>query len=52
MLLKAKRDRKFPDLSIGDKVHVLLTYDKFEKEHQPTFSDFKYEVDTIKEKHG
>ena len=27
--MKAKRNRKYPDLAIGDKVKILLTYDKF-----------------------
>jgi hypothetical protein len=52
MLLKAKRNRTYPILNKGDKVKILLKYDKFHKEHQPQFSDLKYEIEAIQEKHG
>ena len=50
--MKAKRNRKYPDLAIGDKVKILLKYDKFKKEHNPMYSDLKYEIENIEEKHG
>ena len=37
--MKATRNRKYPDLVIGDKVKMMLKYDKFNKEHTPTYSD-------------
>ena len=30
----------------------MLQYDKCKKEHQPTYSDLKYEIEKIQEKHG
>ena len=50
--MKAKRNRKYPDLAVGDKVKIILTYDKFHKEHNPTYSDLKYETEKHEEKHG
>ena len=50
--MKAKRNRKYPDLAIGDKVKIMLKYDKFHKEHNPKYSDLKYEIEKIEEKHG
>ena len=50
--LKAKRERKYPELKIGDKVKIMLKYDKFRKEHNPLYSDLKYEVEGIVEKQG
>jgi hypothetical protein len=52
MLMKAKRNRKYPDLAIGDRVKIMLKYDKFHKEHNPLYSDLKYEIEKIQEKHG
>ena len=50
--MKAKRNRKYPDLAIADKVKIMLKYDKFNKEHSPTYSDLKYDIENIEEKHG
>ena len=52
MLLKAKRNRKYPDLNIGDRVKIMLKYDKFRKEHNPTYSDLNYEIKKIEEKYA
>lgn len=50
--LKAKRDRKYPPIGVGSKVKILLKYNKFKKEHQPMYSDLKYDVEKIEERHG
>ena len=50
--MKAKRNRKYPDLAIGNKVKIMLKYDKFHKEHNPKYSDLKYEIENIQQKHG
>ena len=50
--LKAKRDRKYPDLKIHDKVKIMLKYNKMKKEHNPLYSDMKYEIEKIEEKNG
>ena len=50
--LKAKKDRKYPDLKIGDLVKIMLKYSKGKKEHNPLYSDTKYEIESIEEKHG
>ena len=50
--LKAKSDRKYPELKIGDKVKIMLKYNKMKKEHDPLYSDTKYEIVKIEEKHG
>ena len=50
--MNAKRNRKYPDVAIGNKVKIMLKYDKFHKEHNPKYSDLKYEVENIQEKHG
>ena len=50
--LKAKRDRRYPPLDIGSKVKILLKYNKMRKEHNHLYSDMKYEVEKIEEKHG
>ena len=50
--LKAKRDRKYPPLAVGDRVKIMLKYSKGKKEHNPTYSDTKYEIEKIEEKNG
>ena len=50
--LKAKRDRKYPELKIGDKVKIMLKYSTGRKEHNPSYSDTKYEIEKIEEKNG
>ncbi len=52
MLMKAKRNRKYPELFIGDRGKIMLKYDTFRKEHNPLYSDLKYEIEKIEEKHG
>ena len=52
MLTKAKGNRIHPSLLPGNKAKILLKYDKFHKEHQPKFSDNKYEIEKIEQKHG
>jgi len=52
MLTKAKGNRIYPSLLPGNKAKILLKYDKFHKEHQPKFSDNKYEIEKIEQKHG
>ena len=52
MLLKAKRNGKYPQLNIKDRVKIMFKYDKFRKEHNPIFSDLRYEIEKIEEKHG
>ena len=50
--LKAKRDRKYPELKIGDEVKIMLKYNKMRKEHNPLYSDMKYKIEKIEEKNG
>ena len=50
--LRAKRERKYPELKIGDKVKIMLKFDKFRKEHNHLFSDNKYEIEKIEEQQG
>ena len=50
--LKAKRYRIYPELKIGDKVKIMLKYNKMKKEHDPLYSDTKYEIEKIEEKNG
>ena len=50
--LKAKRDRKYPELKIGDEVKIMLKYSKGKKEHNPLYSDMKYDVEKIEERQG
>ena len=50
--MKATRNRKYPDLAIGDKVKIMLKYYKLHKEHTPSYSDLKYEIEKIEPKHG
>ena len=50
--LRAKRERRYPELKIKDKVKIMLKFNKFKKEHQPTFSDNKYEIENIEKRHG
>ena len=50
--LKAKRDRKYPPLAVGDRVKIMLRYNKFRKEHNPLYSDTKHEIEKIEQKHG
>ena len=45
--LKAKRDRKYPELKIGDEVKITLKYNKMKKEHDPSYSDMKYKIEKI-----
>ena len=53
MLMKAKWYRAYPDLNVGDRVKIMLKYDKLnKKEHMPKYSDLKYEIEKIEEKHG
>ena len=52
MELKAKHSRKYPDFQVGDKVKIMLKYSKFRKERNPLYSDMKYEIEKIEEKHG
>ena len=52
MMAKANEGRTYPDINVGDKVKILLKYDKFHKKHMPKFSDNKYDVKQIIEKYG
>ena len=50
--MKAKRDRKYPDFKVGRKVKRKLKYNKMKKEHDPLYSDMKYEIEKLEEKNG
>ena len=50
--IKAKRNRQYPALAVGDRVKIMLKYDKFHKEHNSKFSDITYQIEGITEKHG
>ena len=52
MKMKARRDRIYPDLVVGDRVKIMLRYSKGKKEHNPLYSDMKYEIEKIEERQG
>ena len=39
--IKAKRNRQYPALAVGDRVKIMLKYDTVHKQHNPLYSDFK-----------
>ncbi|MFM7979349.1 MAG: hypothetical protein ACKPKO_08550, partial [Candidatus Fonsibacter sp.] len=45
MTLKAKHSRKYPDISIGDKVFIYMKRKANQKAHVPLWSDNSYEVE-------
>ena len=45
--MKAKKDRKYPEIKIHDQVKIMLKYNKMRKEHNPLYSDMKYEIEKI-----
>ena len=52
MNLKARRDRAYPTLVVGDRVKIMLKYSKFRMEHNPLYSTMKYEIESIVERQG
>jgi preprotein translocase subunit SecA len=48
--LKAKTDRRSPELKVGSKVKIMLKYSKGKKGTYPLYSDTKYEIERIEEK--
>lgn len=50
--LKAKTIRKYTELNNHDKVKIILKYDTFRKEHNPLYSDNKYEIQRLETKPG
>ena len=52
MKMKARRDRIYPNLVVGDRVKIMLKYSKGKKEHNPSYSDTKYAIEKIVEKQG
>ena len=52
MTLKAKHNRKYPDINIGDKVFIYMKRKANQKSHVPLWSDVYYEVAAISTAHG
>ena len=52
MEVKARRDRRYPELKVGDRVKIMLKFNQFKTEHNPIYSDMTYEIGKIEEKHG
>ena len=50
--VRAKHGRPYPEIKMGDLVKIMLKYNKMRKEHNPLYSNVKYEVESIQEKHG
>jgi hypothetical protein len=47
IVLKAKHNRLYPDINIGDKVKIYVKKKTFDKEHVPVWSKDSYEVESI-----
>ena len=47
--LKAKRNRKYPPVSVGDTVRIYKKKDKLDKERVPVWSRELYKVDNVYE---
>jgi hypothetical protein len=52
LLNKKKHDRRYPLLSIGDKVKIYRKKEPGEKERTSNWSDKTYEIETISKSHG
>ena len=52
MELKAKRNRKYEDLEIGDKVKIMIKKEKNFKERLPLYSTKMFEIENIKKEDG
>ena len=52
MKLKAKHSRRYPVLSVGDKVHIYTKRKPFDKSHVSVWSDASYTVEGISRSHG
>ena len=50
--LKAKHSRRYPVLSVGDKVHIYTKRKPFDKSHVSVWSDASYTVEGISRSHG
>ena len=52
MKLKAKHNRNYPDIAVGDKVYIYMKRSKTQKAHVSLWSDMSYEVLEITHSHG
>jgi len=52
MELKAKHNRKYPEINIGDRVFIYMKRKANQKSHVPLWSDVSYEVEGISTAHG
>ena len=50
--LKAKHNRVYPDIHIGDKVKIYTKKKRFEKERVSVWSKDSYDIEDIKDSHG
>ena len=50
--LKAKHSRRYPPLTVGDKVHIYTKRKLFYKSHVSVWSDASYNVEGIAHSHG
>ena len=52
MTVKAKHNRRYPDINIGDKVFIYMKRQAHQKSHVSLWSDVSYEVEDISTAHG
>ena len=52
MKMKAKHSRRYPVLSVGDKVHVYTKREPFDKSHVSVWPNASYTVEGISHAHG
>ena len=49
---KAKKNRKYPELNVGDEVKMYKKKERFEKERKSVWSDNSYKIEKIKTSHN
>jgi hypothetical protein len=52
LLMNAKRNRKYPNISVGDKVRLYRKKDKLDKQHIGVWSHTLHTVEKIIEENG
>ena len=50
--MKAKKNRKYPDLNVNDTVRIYKKKEKFDKERKGVWSDNEYNIERIITSHG
>ena len=52
MKAKAKRNRKYPDVKVGDKVYIYMNRKKTQQAHVSLWSDIPCKAQDISHSHG